>query len=180
MRKIFDLKTYNPYKLTALKRNSLSAPVKILLDKKMLNGNILDFACGNGDDVRILHNEHKLDIVGYDKYNNNFNTIPNNTYETIMCNYCFNVIPTLDEHRSVLNSLIDLSNHNIFIAVRSDIKAVKSNWEYIEEYKGYITSKGSFQRFYTVDMCKELFGDIEVIHSNRGFILFKLGGNDGY
>ena len=42
---------YNPYKLTALNRSSLSAPMNYLLTNDLLKGKILDFGCGNGQDV---------------------------------------------------------------------------------------------------------------------------------
>ena len=44
---------YNPYKLTALTRKTLSAPVKTLVAKNYLHKGqtILDFGCGNGFDT---------------------------------------------------------------------------------------------------------------------------------
>ena len=44
------LNNYNPYKLTALTRKTLSAPVKTLISKNYLHKGqtILDFGCGSG------------------------------------------------------------------------------------------------------------------------------------
>jgi hypothetical protein len=59
---------YNPYLKTALHRKSLSAPMRILKEKGLLKGIILDFGCGNYDDCRKLQKE-EFNIFGYDKYN---------------------------------------------------------------------------------------------------------------
>ena len=170
------LNNYNPYKLTALTRKTLSAPVKTLVNKNYLNKEktILDFGCGNGFDTVELQKQG-YNIVGYDKFNSVY-SIPQllkNKYDTIICNFVFNVIPDLKEHKHVLETLKRLSN-NVYIAVRSDIKAIKDNWEFIEPYQCYKTPKGSYQRFYDENMIENLFGKVEYIHNGNNYRLFKL------
>ena len=170
------LNNYNPYKLTALTRKTLSAPVKTLVNKNYLNKEktILDFGCGNGFDTVELQKQG-YNIVGYDKFNSVY-SIPQllkNKYDTIICNFVFNVIPDLKEHKHVLETLKRLSN-NVYIAVRSDIKAIKDNWEFIEPYQCYKTPKGSYQRFYNENMIYNYFGEVHYIHNGNNYRLFKL------
>ena len=40
--------------LTAIEREFLSFPAKIILNKNYLKGSILDFGCGFGNDVKLL------------------------------------------------------------------------------------------------------------------------------
>ena len=167
---------YNPYKLTALNRKNLSVPVKTLISKNYLSKGetILDFGCGNAFDVIELQKQG-YNIVGYDKFNLIYN-IPqllNNKYDCIICNFVFNVIPDLKEHRQVLETLKLLSD-NVYIAVRSDIKAIKNSWEFIEQYQCYKTPKGSYQRFYNETMIDILFGKVEYIHNGNDYKLFKI------
>ena len=53
--------------LTAKERQALSFPAKLLLNKGLLNGDVLDFGCGLGNDVVLLR-EKGSNIDGYDKY----------------------------------------------------------------------------------------------------------------
>lgn len=170
------LNNYNPYRLTALTRKTLSAPVKTLVNKNYLNKEktILDFGCGNGFDTVELQKQG-YNINGYDKFNPVYNIaqLLNNKYDCIICNFVFNVIPDLKEHKQVLETLKRLSD-NIYIAVRSDIKAIKDNWEFIEQYQCYKTPKGSYQRFYDKTMIENLFGEVHYIHNGNNYRLFKL------
>lgn len=165
---------YNPYIKTALKRNKLSKPMRILKERSLLNGNIIDFGCGNGDDVNILKTEN-CKIEGYDKFNSNFkyDYLLELQYDVVTCNYVFNTIPELDTHEETLK-LIKRLGQDVYISVRSDIKAINSNWIWSDDECGWWTSKGSFQRFYDEELISKLFGDVEYIHSGNDFKLFKL------
>ncbi|NRU52452.1 methyltransferase domain-containing protein [Clostridium beijerinckii] len=168
---------YNPFLKTALKRTKLSLPMRLLKEKNLLQGTILDFGCGNGDDCRLLQKEG-FNIFRYDKYNPVYkeDRLLQNHYDTLTCNYVFNVMDNLEEHYQLIEMLKKLSN-NVYIAVRSDIKAKQNNWVFDEHSQGYWTSKGSFQRFYNNIVCDILFqsqGNIEYIHNGNDFKLFKL------
>ena len=170
---------YNPYKLTALNRKNLSVPVRTLINKRYIHKGqtILDFGCGNGFDVKELQNKG-FNIFGYDKFNTKYN-IPqllNNRYDCVVCSYVLNVIPNLKEHQEVLEQLCSLSE-NVYIAVRSDIKAIKYDWEFIDEYQCYKTTKGSYQRFYNEVIVDLLIGNVEYIHNGNDYKLFKLINN---
>lgn len=169
-------KKYDPYKLTAIKRKGLSVPMRKLLELEVFeNKSLLDFGCGEGEDLEILRCTYGIDIEGYDKYNMMFNNEMwlNGVYDGVTCNYVLNVIPDLKEHKKVIEKLRRLGKE-VYISVRTDDRAIKDNWEYIKECKCWKTSMGSYQRFYTDEMVKELIGDVEYIINNKSLKLFKL------
>lgn len=166
---------YNPFKKTALRRKELSKPMRELFSLGLLKGNILDVGCGYGFDVKKL-SELGLDIVGYDKYNVEFNDtkVVHKRYDVVTCNYMFNVIPDLEEHRKMVELLRSLSD-NVYIAVRTDVKAIKSTWKWDSDAWGYWTPRKSFQRFYDdYGEINEWFGDVEYIIDDNSMKLFKL------
>lgn len=114
--------------LTAKERDRLSFPAKILLNKKLINGDVLDFGCGFGTDVDLLKSK-EVKITGYDKHY--FPEYPTRKFDTILCFYVLNVL--LSEEQS--NVLIEISRllkpgGKAFFAVRRDIK-----------YEGFRTHK---------------------------------------
>lgn len=170
-----SVQDYNPFIKTAITRNKLSNPMKILKQKGLLQGSILDYGCGHGEDVRMLQFEC-YNIEGYDKFNPLYmdTSLLEQYYDTITCNYVFNVIPDIAEHDALLKDIEKLGK-TIYICVRADIKAIKDNWKYITEYDCWETGKGSYQRFYNTDeMINTYFGDVEYISNNSSFKLFKL------
>nr|DAH73289.1 MAG TPA: Methyltransferase domain [Caudoviricetes sp.] len=170
---------YNPYLKTAITRGKLSKPMKLLKDKDLLQGNILDFGCGKGEDVILLQRE-KYNILGYDEYNPAYSedTLKDSldtTINTITCNYVFNTIPNLTEHEGLVKLFKALSDRiSIYISVRADTKAIKDNWIFSEVEQGYWTPRGSFQRFYNEIDVDCFFGDVEYIHNDNDFKLFKI------
>ena len=167
--------SYNPYKKTAMTRRSLSVPMRELMNLRLLNLNILDFGCGHGFDVNFL-SYLGVDIVGYDKYNPEYKdeSLLDKKYNVVVANYVLNVIPNLVEHQQVIDKLRVLGD-NIYIAVRSDVKAIKKDWIHIKEYDCYKTSKNSYQRFYTShEIIQKYFGEVEYLIDNNSTKLFKL------
>lgn len=169
---------YNPFK-TAISRHGLSVPMRELVNLNIFNLTdiCIDIGCGKGQDIEFLK-YLGVDIVGYDRYNPNFkdDKLLDNTYETVTCNYVFNVIYDLQEHKELLNNIKKIGN-NIYISVRSDKKAIKDTWEYIEDNDCWRTPKGTYQRFYTEEMINTYFGEVEYIISNGSLKLFKLVNN---
>jgi SAM-dependent methyltransferase len=52
----FDKMNQNTYShLTAIERDKHSFPLQFLLERNLLNGNVLDFGCGFGRDEEILN-----------------------------------------------------------------------------------------------------------------------------
>jgi diadenosine tetraphosphate (Ap4A) HIT family hydrolase len=114
--------------LTAKERDTFSFPAKLLQNKKLLSGDVLDFGCGFGKDVELLK-EKGINIVGYDKHY--FPEYPTKKFDTIICFYVLNVLLP-EEQASVLMevSLLLKPSGKAFFAVRRDIK-----------YEGFRTHK---------------------------------------
>ena len=115
-----NLKTNPNSHLTAKERENLSFPSKLLYSKNLLIGDILDFGCGFGSDVKILKAKG-LKIEGYDKYY--FPEYPNKKFDTIICLYVLNVLLP-EEQAAVLMELSQLikPTGKVYIAVRRDIE----------------------------------------------------------
>jgi diadenosine tetraphosphate (Ap4A) HIT family hydrolase len=106
--------------LTAKEREHLSFPAKMLLNQNLLLGDVLDFGCGFGNDVKLLRLKG-VDIAGYDKHY--FPEYPTKKYDTIICFYVLNVL--LPEEQSIV--LMELSQlikptGKVYIAVRRDLQ----------------------------------------------------------
>jgi len=118
--------TNHPH-LTAKERNKISFPTNWLYRNNLLKGNVLDFGCGLGADVRGLKNA--VNIIGYDPYHNN--VYPNQKFDTIICQYVFNVLEIEHQEKLLLEITSLLSpKGKAYITVRRDIK-----------YEGYRTHK---------------------------------------
>jgi diadenosine tetraphosphate (Ap4A) HIT family hydrolase len=106
--------------LTAKEREALSFPAKLLLNKKLLAGDVLDFGCGLGKDVELL-NTKGINIVGYDKYH--FPQYPAKKFDTIICIYVLNVLMQ-EEQPNVLMEISQLlkPTGKAYFAVRRDLQ----------------------------------------------------------
>ena len=166
-------KEYNPFEKTALNRASISVPTRNLINNNLLYGKILDYGCGYGYDYLYLLNLG-LDISGYDKYNVvfNHNYLLGVHYDVVYANYVFNTIPTLREHKDVVNQLRSVGD-NVYITLRNDTRAIKDNWEYIKEDDVYWNGR-SYQRYYTELSINHYFGKVEYLYNNSSYIQLKL------
>jgi diadenosine tetraphosphate (Ap4A) HIT family hydrolase len=106
--------------LTAKERETLSFPAKLLLNKDLLVGDVLDYGCGFGKDVELLKSK-SINITGYDKHY--FPNYPTKKFDTIICLYVLNVLLP-EEKATVLMELSQLvkPTGKVFIAVRRDIQ----------------------------------------------------------
>jgi len=115
-----NLKSNQYNHLTAKERETLSFPAKLLLNKSLLVGDVLDFGCGFGKDVELLKTKG-LNVVGYDKYY--FPEYPAQKFDTIICFYVLNVLMQ-EEQANVLMQLSQLikPTGKVYFAVRRDLQ----------------------------------------------------------
>lgn len=115
-----NLKSNPNSHLTAKKRDSLSFPARILYDRGLLAGDVLDFGCGFGSDVDLLK-EKGIKIKGYDKHY--YPNYPTKKFDTIICLYVLNVLLP-EEQAAVLMELSQLikPTGRVYIAVRRDLQ----------------------------------------------------------
>jgi diadenosine tetraphosphate (Ap4A) HIT family hydrolase len=148
--------------LTAIERISLSFPAKFLLNKKLLQGKILDFGCGLGNDVKLLQ-QKGFDITGYDPYH--FPQYPNNKFDTIICFYVLNVL-FVEEQANVLMEVAHLlkPGGKAYYAVRRDIKKEGFREHYIHKKHTYqCIAKLPFKSIHIDEYC-EIY---EYLHYNH-------------
>lgn len=147
--------------LTAIERDKLSFPAQLLLNKNLLQGKILDFGCGLGNDVKILQ-QKGLDITSYDPYY--FPEYPNGKFDTIMCCYVLNVLFSEDQ----ANVLMQISHllkpgGKAYYAVRRDLKKEGFREHYIHKKPTYqCIVKLPFKSIHLDEYC-EIY---EYIHYN--------------
>ena len=106
--------------VTVKDRNYPSLPVKILLERKLIQGEILDFGCGLGKDVEFLRSKG-FAVIGYDPHY--FPKYPQTKFDTIICFYVLNVLFP-DEQAFVIMAVSELLKNSgkAYFAVRRDIK----------------------------------------------------------
>lgn len=139
--------------LTAKERDTLSYPAKIVFNQNLLVGDVLDFGCGYGSDVKLLQ-EKGITIEGYDKYH--FPDYPSKKFDTIICFYVLNVLMP-EEQATVLMELSQLvkPTGKVYIAVRRDLQFEGFRTHKIHQKKTYqckviLNSKSFFKN----DFCE--------------------------
>ena len=121
--------------LTAKERDSLSFPARILLERNLIQGEVLDFGCGLGKDVELLKVKG-ITVIGYDKHHSPH--YPLQQFDTILCFYVLNVLLP-EEQATVLMEISQLlkPQGKAYFAVRRDI-----------QYEGFRTHKIHQQKTY--------------------------------
>lgn len=106
--------------LTAKERDNPSLPIRILLDRNLIVGKVLDFGCGFGKDVEYLK-QKGFDCKGFDPHY--FPTILPQKFDTIICFYVLNVLFP-EEQNEVLMEISRLlkPTGKAYFAVRRDIQ----------------------------------------------------------
>jgi len=115
------MKNQNLYAhLTAKERTKLSFPARILFERKLLKGNVLDFGCGFGGDVNALK-KNGIEIEGFDKHY--FPDFPTKKFDTIICIYVLNVLFPEEQGLVLLQiSRLLKPEGRAYFAVRRDLK----------------------------------------------------------
>ncbi|MCF2150024.1 bifunctional class I SAM-dependent methyltransferase/HIT family protein [Desmonostoc muscorum LEGE 12446] len=148
--------------LTAIERTYLSFPAQFLLNQNLLQGKILDFGCGLGNDVKILR-QKGCDITGYDPYY--FPEYPDNKFDTIICFYVLNVL-FAEEQANILMQVSHLlkAGGKAYYTVRRDIKKEGFREHYVHKKPTYqCIVKLPFASIYS-DEHREVY---EYIHYNH-------------
>ena len=133
----------NKSHLTAIKRTKLSAPMKYLVEKGLIQGETLDYGCGKGFDAEELQ---------MDKYDPHFQPeLPTNKrYDTITCNYVLNVIEDSEMRDATLGviTLLLKDGGTAYITVRRD------------KFKEGFNSRGTYQTIVELGL--------PVLHEKKG------------
>lgn len=105
---------------TAISRTSPSKPYRLLLEKGLITGRVLDFGCGKGKDVEDLV-EKSYNAHGYDPAHHPVR--PHGKFNTILATYVLNIIlhpadrsKTIREIRGFLKE-----GGSAYVTVRRDV-----------------------------------------------------------
>lgn len=136
--------------LTALVRYGFSAPIQILARFGFLDGSrsIFDYGCGRGDDLRGLQ-ENGIQALGWDPH---FAPEKQKTLSNIVnLGFVINVIEDINERIEALQGAYSLAQELLVVSVMlTNQYAVKGK----PLYDGILTTRGTFQKFYTPNELK--------------------------
>jgi hypothetical protein len=130
---------------TAIARYKYSRPIQTLLEYGLLgnNASLLDFGCGQGDDVRGLR-EKGFTASGWDPVYNPLGT--KEASDIVNLGFVLNVIEDPLERMEVLHEAYDLSRK---LLVVSTLIANSETGKLGRPYKdGIITSRNTFQKYF--------------------------------
>jgi DNA phosphorothioation-associated putative methyltransferase len=130
---------------TALSRNSQSYPVSQLIESGILTPEtkFFDYGCGRGDDIRIL-TDLGYKAIGWDPHFAPNTTLEN--YDIVNLGYVLNVIEDIIERNNTLRKSFSLCQKALVVSVMLASKSVATGQRFGD---GYISSKDTFQKYYT-------------------------------
>ncbi|MBW4646630.1 MAG: HIT domain-containing protein [Goleter apudmare HA4340-LM2] len=148
--------------LTAIERTYLSFPAQFLFNQNLLQGKVLDFGCGFGNDVKLLR-QKGCDITAYDPYY--FPQYPQQKFDTIICFYVLNVLFPEEQAQAIMEIAHLLkAGGKAYYVVRRDIKKEGFREHYIYKKPTYqCIVKLPFRSIY-LDENREVY---EYIHYNH-------------
>jgi len=160
---------------TAIARNGLSSSMNLLLSSGLLGSEVtvLDYGCGQDDDVRALRNAG-FEASGWDPHfaSDSAAMKPN---DIVNLGFVLNVIEDIEERRDVLKTAFSLTNHCLAVAV---MLVGKGNVSGLRPHRdGYLTSRNTFQKYYMQAEIREFIEDVLGVDSIAAagglFLVFK-------
>ena len=131
--------------LTALKRKELSRPIRLALDDSIIKPEtvVLDYGCGQGDDVRILQ-ERGINCAGWDPFFSK--SCPCDPADIVNLGYVVNVIEDRTERDRALTRAWSLSKKALIVSARLTIECKPEDDDRFGD--GYLTGRGTFQKLF--------------------------------
>ncbi len=135
-----------PRHKAALRRSELSRPVRLAIEHRLLGAEatFFDYGCGHGDDVRLL-NAQNIAADGWDPVLRP--AVSPVESHVVNMGYVLNVIEEPAERRTALGDAWDLTTELLVVSARL-IDERRDLGEAKRYADGWITSSGTFQRFY--------------------------------
>jgi DNA phosphorothioation-associated putative methyltransferase len=112
---------------------------------------VLDYGCGRGNDTRLLQ-EQGISCTGWDpEY---FADEPRAPADVVNLGYVVNVIESVTERLEALNEAWGLTRQVLIVAVRIQFEMLGA--DLIPFQDGHLSSRGTFQKFFTQSELREL------------------------
>jgi DNA phosphorothioation-associated putative methyltransferase len=136
--------------LTALSRNSLSAPIQLLIGHGLINDQItvFDYGCGRGDDVRGLESAG-IRCSGWDPHYAQDNPLTNS--EIVNLGFVVNVIEDPAERVEAIQKAFSLASTALAVSVM----LYASDRPGIPYRDGFLTARNTFQKYFSQDEFKD-------------------------
>jgi len=131
---------------TAIRRPSFSLPIKCLLRDGLVDSSrtLFDFGCGHGQDVELLR-DMGIECDGWDPVFRSDSQ--RRVADVVNIGYVINVVEDPDERTHALQSAWSLCRAMLVVAAQ--VKFAASGRELQEFADGVVTSRGTFQKYYT-------------------------------
>lgn len=160
---------------TAITRAALSAPMYLLFTSGLIrhDSTILDYGCGQGDDIRALQSDGYA-VEGWDPH---YRPDPSSLKKSQVTNLGFvlNVIEDPEERAEALKRAFSLTEVCLAVSVMLYGKADLSGARPYRD--GYLTSRKTFQKYYTQSELREFISsvlDVEPLAVGQGiFLVFR-------
>jgi len=158
---------------TAKARKKASVPTRLLYEKGLLYGKVLDYGCGRGRDVEWLL-KNGINVVGYDP---NFypykEILIDSYYDIVLCHYVLNTVLEKTRHKILVDIRRILKRGGkLFLSVRS----IKEKINGVPFCDGVITSRGTFQKRFEkseiVRLLEMYFTTYKVLEIRGGLLVF--------
>jgi len=137
---------------TAIARRKPSKPIAALEKDGRIVGRVLDYGSGRGYDASYL---------GAECYDPHFEPVmPDGLFDTIVCNYVLNVIPSVEEREAVVADIRSRlkCDGRAYVSVRTDKGALNGytktgSWQGLVVLDAPVVAKCN--GFKTYELCKE-------------------------
>src|SRR5882724_5561931 len=131
---------------TAIRRSDLSRPIRLAMEHGFLNpaNTLFDYGCGHGDDVNRL-TQQGIDASGWDPVH--YAEHERRHADVVNLGYVVNVIEDAAERADVLRKAWSLAQKLLIVSARLTIE-VKNGVSANPYADGYVTCRGTFQKFY--------------------------------
>jgi len=137
----------NPVGDTAITRGQASAPLKGALGKGIIEGRVLDFGCGRGEDVAVLESLG-YQVKGYDLEWSPEK--PKGMFDTVLLFYVLNVIKKAKDRTKVIRDAWRYvkDGGSLLVATRTpyDVGRQAKKGRFHRCSDGWCSSKGTFQK----------------------------------
>ena len=129
-----------------MRRVDLSVPAQHLLNMGIFKPTwtYFDYGCGRGDDIAALKGQG-IKARGWDPVHSAKTRKLHS--DIVGCHYVINVIDRPEERRDVIQAAWDLSTRVLLVSARLEYEQDESHS--VPRGDGWITSKGTFQKFYS-------------------------------
>lgn len=164
---------------TSIPRKSLSAPSKTAYNKGFLlsTDTIHDYGCGKKEYAEKHGNDvTRLTALGFNVTGHDIDHGTPRIADIVFCSYVINVIENPDERKEVVKHAYSLAKKMLILSARTDRKSLEKS-KVSELNDGVVTSKNTFQKFYTTKelqtYVKEVLGKDSQVLRNGSVIIRK-------